>query len=64
MIGNAAGRRHRKQRGHRQRSREPARLLLETLPSGDDLARINAKTRVVAINIPNDALLEGKTWRE
>lgn len=36
------------------------------LPSGDDdLKRINAKTRVVAINIPNDdAALAGKTWRD
>ena len=36
------------------------------LPTGDDdLKRIDAKTRVIAINIPNDdAALEGKTWRD
>lgn len=36
------------------------------LPTGDDdLKRIDAQTRVIAINIPNDdATLEGKTWRD
>lgn len=36
------------------------------LPTGDDdLTRINARTRVLAINIPNDdAALAGKTWRD
>lgn len=36
------------------------------LPSGEnDLARIDGKTRVIAILAPNaDAALEGKTWRD
>ena len=36
------------------------------LPTGeDDLKRIDANTRVIAINIPNDdAALAGKTWRD
>ncbi|BCM88891.1 nuclease [Abditibacteriota bacterium] len=40
--------------------------IVVVLPTGDDdLKRIDAKTRVIAINIPNDdAALAGKTWRD
>ncbi|RYX80901.1 DNA/RNA non-specific endonuclease [bacterium] len=40
--------------------------IVVVLPTGDDdLKRIDAQTRVIAINIPNDdAALAGKTWRD